>query len=224
MKKWYFLCVLTLFVGFAVGLSSCEKNKKAQTEKSVSASDCDGVLPEPAPLIAENCISTDRQAMFLKCDKDDSMYRWYETTIVFKDFLDADPDGSAESIINIFQKITVKGKGADTMVYTFKHNCNGTTEIDSVAGFWIEDFPLNDEPIAIKFSQAFDKLMQANLPKPHSRYCVLRKQVGPVACNPQYIFGNTHAQIYVDAKTGDVSVENPAFKGSGFGMPLGEWP
>ena len=53
---------------------------------------------------------------------------------------------------------------------------------------------------------------------------VLRKQVGPVDANPQWIFGNLHSQIYVDAVTGAVSKDNPAFDGLNLGTPLGEWP
>jgi hypothetical protein len=51
---------------------------------------------------------------------------------------------------------------------------------------------------------------------------VLRKEVAPLDCNPQYIFGNKRAQLYVDAVTGEVKDYNPAYKG--FTMPLGEWP
>jgi hypothetical protein len=53
--------------------------------------------------------------------------------------------------------------------------------------------------------------MAANAPKPHSRQVVLRKEVGPNSINPQYIFGNFQAQLYVDAVTGDVKTKNPAF-------------
>ena len=53
--------------------------------------------------------------------------------------------------------------------------------------------------------------MEVNLPKPHSKHVVLRKQIGPKACNPQWIFGNITSQIYVDAVTGEVNSKNPAF-------------
>ena len=70
---------------------------------------------------------------------------------------------------------------------------------------------------------ALERINQVNAPKPHSRYCVLRKEIAPNDINPQYIFGNSRAQLYVDAVTGTVCTENPAFAG-GFGLPLGEWP
>ena len=58
-----------------------------------------------------------------------------------------------------------------------------------------------------------------------SRYVTLRNPIGPVAVNTQWIFGNIHEQIWVDAVTGDTKNSNPAFpEEKGFKMPLGEWP
>lgn len=70
---------------------------------------------------------------------------------------------------------------------------------------------MNEEVINISYKEAYEKMMEANYPKPHSKHCVLRKEVGPYDCNPQYIFGNIEAQIYVDAVTGAVSDQSPAF-------------
>ena len=99
-----------------------------------------------------------------------------------------------------------------------------TSNIEVKEGFWVEDYPLNNEAVCISFEEAFTKLMEANCPKPHSRHCVLRKEIGPVDANPQYIFGNSRAQIYVDATTGEVSTINPAFPDANLNGPLGEWP
>lgn len=203
------------------GCSSCQSENKPQ-ENVVDNKDSSGVLPEPAPIVVENCISADRQAMFLKCNKDTSVYRWFESSIVLKDYLNADPDGEVESLTNIFQKIKEFDHSADVMVYFFKHTDKGV-EVDSVHSFWMEDYPLDDEPVKITFKQAFNRLMEANIDKPESRMCVLRKQIGPKDCNPQYIFGNSRSQVYVDATNCNVQKENPAFGGD-FGRPLGEWP
>lgn len=55
--------------------------------------------------------------------------------------------------------------------------------------------------------------MASNFPKPHSRNCVLRREIGPIPdVNPQYIFGNTKSQLYVDAVTGSVTNHTPAFQ------------
>ena len=99
-----------------------------------------------------------------------------------------------------------------------------TSTIEVKEGFWVEDYPLNNEAVCISFEEAFTKLMEANCPKPHSRHCVLRKEIGPVDANPQYIFGNSRAQIYVDATTGEVSTINPVFPDTNLNGPLGEWP
>ena len=54
-------------------------------------------------------------------------------------------------------------------------------------------------------------MYEANIPKPHSKNVVLRKEIGSLDANPQYIFGNSQAQVYVDAVTGEVRGYNPAF-------------
>ena len=40
--------------------------------------------------------------------------------------------------------------------------------------------------------------METNIVKPHSQKVVLRRELGPIDANPQYIFGNTHEHVYVD--------------------------
>ena len=172
-------------------------------------------------IVVENTISTDREAMFLKVGDN---YRWYETCIKLNDWLDEECDGSFEMVVNVFQAIVdVDDHSADTYVYKFQHTTDGVNT-ESIHGFWVEDCPLNEEAIVVTYEDAFEKVMAVNLPKPHTHNVVLRKMVGPVDANPQWIFGNLSEQIYVDAVTGEVSDENPAFKGYGFKMPLGEWP
>lgn len=222
MKK-SILLMLTLLFSLCIGFTSCngcKSEKKTDTEKVVKSNDANGVLAEP---VVENLISTDRQGMFLKYNNDSTFYQWYETCIRLNDFLDEDPDGSFELVSNIFQVVFEKGKGADTYVYKSQY-FGGKHEVDSVQGFWIEDCALNDMPIKLTYKQAFEKAMQANAPKPHSKNCILRCPVGPKSINPQYVFGNLKAQLWVDAVTGDVKTSNPAFEGLGFKMPLGEWP
>ena len=205
--------MIGLLFAFALGFSSCNgcKNKEA-----------DAVLVEDSALNVENLISMDRQDMFMNHGQD---YRWYETCMKLNYFLDEENDGSLQEVVNVFQAISEAGDGYDTKVFKFQHFADGICAKDSVIGFWVEDFPLNEEMIKLTYQEAYDKLMATNLPKPHSRYCTLRKQVGPKAANPQYIFGNLKAQVYVDAVTGEVTDVNPAFGlGTNFGTPLGEWP
>lgn len=179
-------------------------------------------MKQPVKLNFNQLVSTDRQQMFLEHGKD---YRWYETCMKLENFLDEENDGTLEEIVNVFQSVVERGAGFDTTVHKFQHFNDGTNLSDSISGFWVEDNPLNEEQIKFSYEQAFERLMQANIVKPHSRYVTLRKQVGPIDANPQYIFGNIKEQVYVDAVTGDVVGYNPAFgPNTKFGTPLGEWP
>lgn len=215
MKKILFSLLAMFMMCFAISLVSCNGcgNKPA-------AEDEPELNPAITELVVENVVSTDREYMFMNYGGD---YRWFETCVVLQNFLDEECDGTVAGISNVFQVVEEKDKGADTFVVLAAHTPD-TTAYEVKHGFWVEDFPLNEEEIKVTFAQAFEKLNQVNLPKPHSKQCVLRKEVGPKECNPQYIFGNVHAQIYVDAVTGDVSDTNPAFGDIKLAKPLGEWP
>ena len=176
-----------------------------------------------AVLDVEHSIALDRQTMYVNY-KDN--YRWYETEILLPEFMDSDSATSnPEMIVNVLQSIVEEGNGADVWVHKFQHFKDGTVVHDSIQGFWIENYALNNEVIKLKYTEAWDRMMQTNFPKPHSRYVTLRNPIGPVAINTQWIFGNINEQIWVDAVTGDTKDSNPAFpKEKGFKMPLGEWP
>lgn len=177
---------------------SCEKNKSVN----------DAETADSTALVVENVTGMDRQKMFQDFGKD---YRWFETCIVLKDYLDSEEcDGTVTGISNIFQVVVEKDNGADVRVVMFTH-VGDSTQVDVANSFWVEDFPMNEDAIKLTFKDAYDRVMAANAPKPHSRQVVLRKEVGPNSINPQYIFGNSQAQLYVDAVTGDVKTKNPAF-------------
>ena len=221
MKK-ISLFMMALLFSMMFSFVSCNKCSAPQ---EVVLNDTTEAVVETADLVVENLISMDRQAMYNKVGGD---YRWYETCMKLNDFLDEENDGSLAEVVNVFQAVIDRGQGYDTKVYKFQHFADGTCFEDSVIGFWIEDFPMNEEAIQVTYDEAYDNLMAVNIPKPHSRYVTLRKQVGPVDANPQYIFGNLHETVFVDAVTGEVFDYNPAFgkpeDGKGFKMPLGEWP
>jgi hypothetical protein len=213
MKK---LINVFAILGVVFGLASCKCSNEAPSTNEESD------IIATSEINVEHAISTDRQAMYVVADGAD--YRWFETDILLKNYLDEENDGSIEMLVNIFQVAQELDEHSfDVRVYKFQHTEEGTVS-DWVSGFWIEDEPLNDEAIKITYKEAYEKVMAVNLPKPHTKHVVLRKQVGPVDANAQWIFGNIHAQIYVDAVTGEVSDENPVFKALGFKMPLGEWP
>ena len=209
--------MLVLGIGLLMGLYSCDPKNKTQ-EAAVT----DTEITANGSVKVDYTISADREYMFVNHQSD---YRWYETSIVLSSYLDAaDQSGVVACVANVFQVVTPEDSGgADTYVVQITHTPT-EVQIDEQHGFWIEDYPLNEQGIKLTFQQAYDKLMSANYPKPHSRHCVLRKQVGPVDANPQYIFGNSRAQVYVDAVTGNVSNTNPAFGDYGLAKPLGEWP
>lgn len=199
---------IMLMIG--VSACTCSQQKKGSTEPAV------------AELVVENVISLDRQAMNLAHGGD---YRWYETGVQLKNWLDEENDGAIDLVVNVFQVIEqYDSTSFDTFVYKYQHFSDGSVNEEGVHGFWVEDYPLENEAIKVTFKEAFEKIQEVNLPKPHTRQVVLRKEVGPVEANPQWIFGNLHSQIYVDAVTGEVSATSPSFKGLNLGTPLGEWP
>ena len=204
--------MVSMLFCLALCMSSCSScNKK---DKDVKA---DSVVAE---LVVENTLSTDREYMFTNYGKD---YRWYETCVLLNEYLDEECTGSMVGVSSVFQVVTEKGKSFDTKVILMAHVKDSTT-VEVKDGFWVEDYPMNDDAVTVKFKDAFEKVMAANYPKPHSKHVVLRKQIGPKACNPQWIFGNQHAQLYVDAVTGEVTDKNPAFGDIQLETPLGEWP
>lgn len=167
---------------------------------------------EPIPvteLNVEETVCLDLQRMNLNYQES---YRWYECCIVLQNFLDEENDGIITDITNIFQVVNDTLGTTDTHVIFITHN-RYKDYIDSKHGFWLGDLTLKSEEVQISFEEAFQKLMESNYPKPHSKQCVLRKELGPVVTNPQYIFGNVRNHLYVDAITGEVSDESPAFIG-----------
>ena len=203
MKKFLILSLLAFLL---VGTSSC-KHSKPDTPPDFGFV---ALANAPGPINVDNIISTDREYMFLHYGGD---YRWYETDILLTNYLDADAqDGSVASVTDIFQNIEEVSPGcADSYVIYACHPADGNAYLKAEQGFWIEDFPLNNEAIKVSFSDAYNKVMASNYVKPHSRHCVLRSPIGPLLANPQYIFGNVKAQLYVDAVTGEVLNHNPAF-------------
>ena len=189
MKKLVFLfLMICLLVG-------CKKHKNPEVKVQ--------------EIVVENVTSTDKEYMFANYGGD---YKWFESCITMKNFLDDEnPDSTIEGVSNVFQVVKgVTEKTFDVFVVLTAHTQQGST-YEVKEGFWVEDHDLANEQIKLTFKEAFDKVMQANCPKPHSKQCVLRKEVGPVDCNPQYIFGNIVSQVYVDAVTGDVNTSDPAF-------------
>ena len=218
MKKSF---ILTFLMGLVLSFASCTGCSNGDnTGKDSSLIDTINIKEA---IDVSHAIALDRQTMYAKY-KDN--YRWYETEILLPYFLYSDSVTSdPEMVVNVLQSIVEEGNGADVWVHKFQHFKDGTVVHDSIQGFWIENYALNDEVIKLNYTTAYDRMMQSNFPKPHSRYVTLRNPIGPVAINAQWIFGNINEQIWIDAVTGDAKNSNPAFqKEKGFKMPLGEWP
>ena len=156
-------------------------------------------------LNVEQITEANKQDMASKHDT----FTWYETCIRLKDFMDEECDGTIENISNIFQVVEdIDSISSNVFVIVYSTDIEGTI-IDVEEGFWVEDFSIDS--VKVSFKEAFELINKVNYPKPHSRYVTLRKQIGPKPCNAQWIFGNVKYQLYVDAVTGDVTDENPAF-------------
>ena len=216
---------ILVFLMSVVLFAACSGCSQPQ-QKDLKVADTTEVIIDSvkAPVIdVDHVIATDRQAMYVNYKND---YRWFETEILLPEFMDSDSATSdPEMVVNVLQSIVDKGNGADVWVHKFQHFKDGTVVHDSIQGFWIENYALNDEVIKLNYLQAWDRMMAVNFPKPHSKHVTLRNPIGPVAINTQWIFGNIHEQIWIDAVTGDAKKSNPAFpEEKGFKMPLGEWP
>lgn len=156
-------------------------------------------------LNVEQLVAADREYMFLNYGGD---YRWYETTILMKDFLDEETTGEIESVESLFQVMTdVDSTSANVNVIYFTHTLENDTIIIE-DGFWVGDAPLNDMKINLTYEDAFNRAMETNCVKPNSKYCVLRRFIGDTTA--VYIFGNDYkGLLFVNAETSDVRCEAP---------------
>lgn len=211
MKKFF----LTALAACLLTLGAC--THKGETKQAEPVKSTGNV----APLLVENVVSTDKQYMYLNYGGD---YRHFEVCILMQDYFDSDTEPVIAGVTNIFQVVTAIGKGYDVHVIMTAHTPD-TSTVEVYNDFWVEDCNLESDMRYLTFEEAYNRMMESNYPKPHSRHCVLRKEVGTNDCNPQYIFGNSRYQLYVDAVTGEVNSENPVF-GPNYriGTPLGEWP
>lgn len=146
-------------------------------------------------------------------DSIDTAYLYFETTFTFAGTVDTLTTPDIVNVSNVFETVD-KPKMTPT-VYFAEHSL-GTTDSTKwtvkEGSFWLEDLNLRDFKYSVSVEDAFNILLKTNVVKPKSKYCVLRAQLGPVECNPQFIFGNDKTGVvFVDALTGKVSTMNPAF-------------
>lgn len=191
MKK--FLSIITIAL-VAISMTSCNwfnKNEKQDNEQPTVES----YIESDMEYVRENYGNT---------------FVWYETEILYTNYLDEENDGTYQFIKSVYQYVDMSedSTSADVAVITIYHE-NDTVNIEVENTWYAECFDLRHSDINLTFRDAYNAIMSVNLPKPHTQYCVLRDQVGPVAANPQYIYGQ--GLLFVDAVNGLVSEINPVF-------------
>ena len=192
MKKSRNLIVM-LFAFIAILMTSCNWFKSTnQVEKQPAI---ETLIESDMAYVTENYGNT---------------FVWYETNVIYNNFLDEENDGSYQSVKSVYQyqNIDQNETSIDVKVITIYHE-NGEVTIETEDTWYAECFDLRHSDINITFEEAYNLIMSVNFPKPHTKCCVLRDQVGPVAANPQYIYGT--GLLFVDAVNGMVSEFNPVF-------------
>lgn len=210
MKKFILFASVAITIMMMASCQSCTKRVDPV------------VVQEDTAIVVETVNQADFDNMSLQFGP--TGFKWYETNILLKEFLDEECTGEIQELVNIYQTVTTQDSlSYDTQVFKIQHFADGSEVTDSIKGFWVEDYAIIPDDITISYKEAFDKLMATDIVKPHSQYVTLRRPIGPVACNPQWVFGNRKAQVWVDAVTGEVRNYNPAFpKDFQFARPLGE--
>lgn len=186
----FLIFILAVFA--VVAVTSCYHHKKSE------------------PFSVESVTKADEK--YMSNEYKNSTIKWYETQITLKNYLDEDAPMEIESVETVFQAVVpISDTSCDTYVVRTAHQPDGSEERVTSHDFWIEDAELVGP--FLSFETAYNKLTEANCPKPHSKKCRLRKELGPNGAdtNAQYVFGNSEQQVYVDAVTGKVSLTNPVY-------------
>lgn len=147
-------------------------------------------------------------------DSIDTTYKYFETYYLFSGTFDTLETPTIDSVSSIFQ--TFNEETLMSTVYFSEHKIvNDTVSMKWTIvenAWWGEDRNLKDFSYKLTVEDAFKIMKETPYEKPKARACVLRLQLGPKRCNPQYIFGNeTYGMIFVDAITAKADTINPAF-------------
>lgn len=222
MKKCVFFSLLfAIACIMTTGCSSCKsenpKQDVPQQEQVVYDSDYDGVLPDFTKG-ADHIIALQRQEMFNAVNG--GYYVWYETKFTFNDSI---KDTTLDEI-KLVEITSTFQTFAPNLSWTITDNvAKGHLFPHPTPGTWIEDFDMSDAEIKLTIEDVIERLKAWDGIMPPAMCFYLRKPVGPVPCNAQYVAGNPMQVIFIDAVTGDITDWNPAFK-KDLEKPLGEWP
>lgn len=139
-------------------------------------------------------------------------YLYFETSFELVNTVDSLDSFSVSSIQSIYQVVDTATSTPTVFVANYSFDTATVSWKVLEGAFWTEDVDLRSKDVKLSPEEAFSALLKSNVVKPHSRFMVLRCPLGPVACDAQYIFGNTDSGIaYVNAKTGKVTTTDPAF-------------
>lgn len=190
MKKLIFLMMTVV----AMCVTSCHKGEKSDPVPHQSASQV--ILDSLAAHV--DSVSVD--------------YQYFEASFELVSTVDSLDSFSVSSIQSIYQVVDTVTSTPTVFVANYSFD-SATVAWKVLEGtFWTEDVDLRSKDVKLSPEEAFSKLIESNVVRPHSRFMVLRCPLGPVACDAQYIFGNTNSGIaYVNAKTGKVTTTDPAF-------------
>lgn len=150
-------------------------------------------------------------------------YRWYECGILLANYIDIGGGSDVAEITNVFQVLSDGNTSHDVNIVMIRHTLEKDEVLVIPSLIVEEDVPIIKEKVTITFKESYLKVLTQN-PKPHTKRVILRKQLGPNDTNPQYIYGNNQGLIFVDASTGVLVHDSPAFERTGFITWLGEWP
>lgn len=199
-----------MFVSFLAGIAM-----------SVFSSGCIHYETTTAKVVSfDDCMRKDNDWMSQRYGND---YRWYGCGMLLKDYLDEECDGTLVDLTNVFMVRSDPGKSFDTNIIMLHHDSRGMGVYELKSRWVEEDVFMKKDQINVIFKESFIKAKSVR-PALHTKHVVLRKQLGPNNANPQYIYGNNHGLLFVDATTGYVAHDSPAFEGTGFVTWLGEWP
>lgn len=203
MKKTLLLSILAIACMF-IGFTSCDPKAKKQENVKV------------LELTPERTVSNDREAMFLRTPKTADLH-WMQTGIVLTSFLTDENvmDATVMEVTNGFQTQIESEKGIHTKVTLITTNTMSTDSLVMDGSFYFDNYPLDEKNIKLTFAEAVLRILETNCPKPQTRCMVLRCPVGPVHIDDAYFIagdGNPGTpMVYVNARTGEVLTENPAF-------------
>lgn len=179
---------------FAICMTSCHNGEKSDPSSARSASQL--ILDSLADHV--DSISSD--------------YLYFETSFELTNTADSLDSFSVSTIQSIYQVVDTTTSTPTVFVANYSFDSATVSWKVLEGAFWTEDVDLRSKDVKISPEDAFSVLLKSNVAKPHSRFMVLRCPLGPVACEAQYIFGNTDSGIvYVNAKTGKVTTTDPAF-------------